>query len=102
MAGKKYDGVIEAVRYAADGKIAMVRMYQRRWISFTDVVLVNRDDLVKQLKEGKVFVTGQRQEYVGNQFTIGKQVHLSGNGSPVITTKDQAGSRDVLTNVPAF
>jgi len=102
MARKKYDGVVEAVRYAADGKIDMVRMYERRWIAFSDVVLVKRVDLLKELKAGKVFFTGQRQEYVGNQFTIGKQIHLSGNDNPVITTKDQAGSRDILTNVPIF
>jgi hypothetical protein len=102
MAKTKFDGVIEAVRYAMDGNIKMVRMYERRWIAFSDVVLVRREDLLKQLQAGKVFVTGQRKEYVGNQFTIGKQIHLSGNGSQVITTKDQPGSRDFLTNVPIF
>ncbi|MFC2028828.1 hypothetical protein ACFLTX_02760 [Chloroflexota bacterium] len=102
MAKNKFDGVIEAVRYLDNGKIEMVRMYERRWLAFTDVLLVTREDLIKRLQDGQVFVTGKRTAYNGNQFTIGKQIRLSGNGSRFITTKDQAGSRDILTNVPIF
>ena len=102
MARKKIDGVIEAVRYTAEGKIDLVRVYKKRWLVFSDVILVNRDDLLEQLKSGCVYVTGQRKPYGGNLFDIGKQLHLSGNGNQFITTKDQAESRDILTNVPIF
>jgi hypothetical protein len=102
MARTKFDGVIEAVRYTAEGKIDMVRVYKKRWLVFSDGVLIKRDELLEQLKSGMVYVTGQRKPFVGNMFVIGKQIHLSGNGNQFITTKDQAESRDILTNVPTF
>ena len=102
MARKKINGVIEAVRYTAEGKIDLVRVYNKRWLVFSDSVLIKRDELLEQLKAGRVYVTGQRKPYGGNLFVIGKQLHLSENGSLFITTKDQAESRDILTNVPIF
>lgn len=102
MAQKKYDGIIEAVRYSPDGQIDMVRVYQRRWLVYSDRVLMNRATLLAQLSQGKRFVTGQRTKYVGNVFETGKSVHLSGTTSPIITTKDQAGNQDFLANVHVF
>ena len=34
MAKLKFDGLIEAVRYAPDGKIILVRAYERRGATF--------------------------------------------------------------------
>ena len=102
MARKKYDGVIEAVRYAADGKIDMVRVYERRWKVFSDRILMSRAELLEQIKSGKVFITGQRRQYHANEFLTGKAVHLSGDSREIITTKDKAGTQDLLTNVPVF
>ena len=53
MAGMKYDGVIEAARYAPDGRILMVRAYERRGATFSDRVLLDRNTLVEQLKKDK-------------------------------------------------
>jgi hypothetical protein len=38
---KKFDGVIEAVRYK-DGQIEVVRAFERRGSAFTDRVMLNR------------------------------------------------------------
>jgi hypothetical protein len=38
---KKFDGVIEAVRYK-DGQIEVVRTFERRGAAFTDRLMLNR------------------------------------------------------------
>jgi hypothetical protein len=102
MARTKYDGVIEAVRYSPNGQIDMVRVYERRWLVYSDHILLDRAALLERLSQGQSFVTGQRKAYVANVFETGKSVHLSGTTNPIITTKDQAGSQDFLANVPIF
>lgn len=102
MANKKIDGVIEAVRYLPTGQIEMVRVYELRWLVYSDQILLSRAALLERLSQGKKFVTGQRKPFKGNVFETGKSVHSSGTVDPIITTKDQAGSQDFLANVPVF
>ncbi|MFH2038315.1 MAG: hypothetical protein ABIJ65_02655 [Chloroflexota bacterium] len=102
MARSKFDGVIEAVRYSANGQIDMVRIFELRWLVFSDRILLNRTALLERLSQGKRFVTGQRIINKGNMFETGKSVHLSGGPNAIITTKDQAGNQDFLANVPVF
>jgi len=102
MAGRKPDGVIEAVRYSPQGNIELVRAYERRGFIFSDVVLLNRQALLEKLQNGLVFVTGQRTHYRANVFDTGKTLHLAGSGKSIITTKEQAGTQDFLANVPMF
>ena len=99
MAGLKLDGIIEAVRYESDGKIAVVRAYERRGAVWSDRLLLGRSDLVDRLKKGKRYATGQRKVYLGSVFDAGAAVrHVDGR----IVTEGQAGERDILTGVPVF
>lgn len=102
MGPKKFDGVIEAVRYRSTGQIEQVRVYMKRGFVYSDSLLLERSALVEQMSKGRTFVTGQRQMYIANVFVTGKSLHLSGKTDPIITTKDQAGSQDFLANVPVF
>jgi hypothetical protein len=100
---KKIDGVIEAVRYNPDGQIALVRAYERRGVTFSDRVLLDRATLLERLKQGKKFSTGQRKEFWASTFDLGKAVKTMGkNGQEVITTRDDAPDRDELEETPAF
>ena len=97
----KFDGVIEAVRYKG-GKIDVVRAYERRGATFSDLVLLSRKMLIERIQGGKRFVTGQRREFMASTFEIDKSVNLLGtDGTRIITTHDQS-ERDELENVPAF
>lgn len=97
----KLDGVIEAVRYKA-GKIEVVRAYERRGATFGDHVLLDRKTLVERLEQGKHFFAGQRKQFLGSTFDLGKQVELEGqDGGQVITTGAQGG-QDLLEGVPDF
>src|SRR5512140_3198189 len=98
---KKFDVVIEAVHYQ-NGKIDMVRVYERRGPTFTDRILLDRKTMIEQMKQGKHFVTGQRKEYLGGTFDVGKAVKLAGqDGNQVVTTAAES-DHDELEGVPAF
>jgi hypothetical protein len=99
MARNKFDGVIEAVRYQPGGKIALVSAYERRGAVWSDHVLLERDELIERLKQGKRFVTGKRKEYVGGIFETGPAVRVV---QGALVTEEQAAKRDLLTNVPIF
>ena len=102
MARSKIDGVIEAVRFDADGKIILVRGYVRRGFTYSDRVLLNRETLLERLQQGQRFVTGQRKEFWASTFEVGKPVErLAFNEKEFITTDGQSG-RDTLENTPNF
>jgi len=100
---KKFDGVIEAVRYNPDGQIALVRGYELRGVTYSDRILLDRDTLLERLKNGKKFITGQRREYWASTFDFGKAVKAqTKDGKEVITTRDDVPQRDELEETPAF
>jgi hypothetical protein len=100
---KKFDGVIEAVRYNPDGQIALVRGYELRGVTYSDRVLLDRDTLIERLKKGEKFITGQRKEYWASTFDFGKTVKMqSKDGKEFITTRDDGSQRDELEGTPAF
>jgi len=98
---KKFDGVIEAVRYK-NGQIVTVRAYERRGATFSDHVLIDRRDLLERVKSGKQFVTGSRKELMASTFEQGKPVKVvSRDGKEYISTRDGA-DHDELELVPVF
>ena len=103
MKRPKFDAVIEAVHYAPDGKIALARIYERRGATWSDRILLDRRDLVAQLKHGKQFVTGQRKVFWASTFEVGEAVQYLARGERgVITTSDLTAEKDLLAGVPVF
>ncbi len=103
MAGKKFDGVIEAVRYAQDGKISTVRVYERRGAIFTDRLLLTRQALIEELKSGKVYVTGHREEFLAGTFDVSGRVRLlKTDGKEYVVGGNEATAGDRLPGVPLF
>jgi hypothetical protein len=98
MAKIKFDGLIEAVRYAPDGKIDLVRAYERRGATFSDHILIKRARLLERLQKGEKFVTGQRKEFMGSTFESTKPVRLNGDA---IST-GISSNHDLLEDVPIF
>lgn len=100
---KKFDGVIEAVRYNTDGEIALVRAYVLRGVTYSDRVLLDRETLVERINKGKKFTTGQRKEYLASTFEFGKAVKAFGNNGKVfITTREDMPQHDELEETPIF
>lgn len=98
---KKFDGIVEAVRYK-DGQIVVVRAFERRGAAFSDRVLIERHELIGQLKKGKKFVTGRRKELLAGTFDLGKPVQIvSRDGKEIVATRENA-EHDELEQVPVF
>ena len=101
MAKQKIDGVIEAVRYAPDGSVAWVRAYERRGPTYSDVVILPREELVKRLQAGKQFTLGQRKEYLASEFILGLPLRLQTQGDvSLLVTNDSPANRDHLDGAP--
>ncbi len=100
MARATLDGVIEAVRYQG-GKISLVRVHERRGAAFGDHVLLDRESLLRRLKSGKRFYTGQRKPLWANSFETQKPVLLlRRNGEEIIATYPDATHDDL--ELPLF
>ncbi|MCX8025795.1 MAG: hypothetical protein N3A60_11395 [Thermanaerothrix sp.] len=108
---KRYDGVIEAVRYDPTGRIALARVHERRGMVFSDHILLTREELIRRLKAGQVFVTGRRVPRMGNAFEVfdvvrlvgapGQEVVVSGSIESAAGSSSNGSDRDHL-NVPLF
>ena len=99
---KKFDGVIEAVRYK-NGQIEVVRAFERRGATFSDHVMVTRKQLLERLKNGQKFVIGQRKEFLASTFDVqNKPVQVvNRDGGEVIATRADA-DHDELEQAPVF
>jgi len=99
----KYDSVVEAVRYTPEGKIQMVRAYVRRGPTWSDRVLLSRDELVKMLRDGLKVVAGQRIPLLAGTFETGAEIQINGDtGKERLYTKAANSSGDALEGVPLF
>ena len=98
---RKFDGVIEAVRYR-NGQIILVRAYERRGATFSDCVLIERKELLGKLQQGKRFVVGSRDELWASTFKLGQNVLLvKQDDREWIATRPDA-TRDELEGSPVF
>ena len=99
MARMKIDGVIEAVRYNSNGKISLVRTYERHGVVWSDDILLDRNALIALLKNGKRFVIGKRTTNFGSVFETGQAVQLV---NEFIVTSGQPAGKDHLAGVSIF
>ncbi|MEZ0395812.1 MAG: hypothetical protein ABWK53_05205 [Anaerolineales bacterium] len=103
MPKPKADGVVETVRYTEDGKIALVRLYERHGATWSDVVLIDRPELIRRLRQGRRIFAGRRKPYLGGVFETGARlVWLEQDGRQAVVTEGQTGERDWLAGVPIF
>lgn len=103
MAPGKVDGVVETVRYDPDGKITVVRIFERRGPTWSDRVLISRDDLLKRIKKGQHIFTGSRIPLMAGTFEYGKPLRVRKvNGREIILSGFGDTTRDMLDGVPLF
>jgi hypothetical protein len=99
---KKFDGVIEAVRYK-NGQIEVVRTFERRGAAFTDRIMLDRQEFLNRLKKGKKYFVGKRKEFLAGTFDVqDKPIQIVGrNGQEIIATRSEA-DHDELEQAPVF
>jgi hypothetical protein len=105
MAQQALDGVVEAVRFDAEGLVSLARVYERRGPIFSDRVLLTRPELIARLKTKKRFFTGRRIISMGGVFTTVYPIHLAQvqDGEILTTGLTRAVDfSDNLEGVPLF
>ena len=97
----KYDGVLEIAHFKSDGQLDWVRVYLRRGPIFSDRILMNRQEFVKELKAGKRFFTGERIHKMGGKFNVIQPVNLQQQeGNVIIVSGVAHATQDELACVP--
>ena len=101
MAKQRLDGVVEAVHYDLSGEIVWVRAYERRGSTYSDCVLLNRNDLIERIQAGKHFSSGQRIPLQASTFETLHPIHVIGeNDHLFLVTGDSPARQDTLDDVP--
>jgi hypothetical protein len=101
MAKVKFDGVVEAVHYTADGQVDWVRVYERRGPTFSDRVLLDRASLIQRLKARKRFVIGRRKEQWASTFDTSSSLQLIHKGGrELIVSTGTSADHDSLVGAP--
>lgn len=101
MAKTKVDGVIEAVHYGADGRLVWARVYERRGPTFSDLVVLDRAELMKRVKAGKKYIGGKRQSLLASTFDLYKPVAIvTHGGSEYLSAGDPRQNQDYLAEIP--
>lgn len=99
---KKFDGVIEAVRYK-NGQIEVIRAFERRGAAFTDRVMLDRNEFLARLKKGKMFVVGKRKEFLAGSFDVqDKPVQVQDRDGKVVISTRSGADHDELEQAPVF
>ncbi|MBI3158806.1 MAG: hypothetical protein HYZ26_04300 [Chloroflexi bacterium] len=100
MFGGRADGVITAVHYGRGGRIAWARAYERRGPTWSDHVLLDREQLIARLKSRRRFYTGRRERYLASEFELGGRVLLKDDN--LRTEGAPEGKGDQLEGVPVL
>jgi hypothetical protein len=101
MTNQKFDGVIEAVHYSTEGRVKWVRAYLRRESAWGDWVLIDRQELIDEIKSGKRMAIGKRVDFMAGTFDIGSSVQLAGQpGNEVLVISNSAAECDNLEGAP--
>ncbi len=101
MAKTKVDGVVEAVHYSQDGHLVWARAYERRGPTYSDLVLLTRDELISRLKAGKKFTVGQRQTYLASTFEMAQSITIvQENGQEFLASGSPRKGQDFLDGAP--
>lgn len=89
---QKFDGVIVGVHFDLSGRVDWVRVFLRRGAIFSDRLILSRQELIEQIKQGKQFIIGERVEYLAGTFKGFQTVSIRHeNGDDfLISSQDEA------------
>jgi hypothetical protein len=103
MPKAKYDGVVEAVHYGPDGKVAWVRVYERRGAIFSDRIVIDRNTFVERLQAGRIYFAGRRVPQMAGTFETTAPVRLlGGEGDEILVSGEPEAGREYLKGVPVI
>jgi hypothetical protein len=98
-----FNGVVEAVHYDPDGKVAWVRVYERRGPTFSDRLIINRQTFIERIKAGRKYLAGRRVPLMASTFETSDAIHYIQDGDAgVLVTGERQAKRDNLEGVPVI
>ncbi|GEM_PF-1375764 len=98
---RKWDAILIAARYGADGRLSLTQGYLRRGEVWGDKQLLDREALIEALRQGRRIAVGAPTDIPG-EFSIEAPVHLKqGSGGEILVVNGAAASRDAL-KLPPF
>ncbi len=79
-----------------------VRAYERRGPTWSDVVLLDRENLLDRLMKGKRFFVGKRQKYQASEFELGDPILLlkRKSGALIVVGNNKKAEKDALDSLP--
>lgn len=103
MAQTKFDYLVEAVHYSQAGELEKIRLYERRGPSFSDRIIINRDELIQYLVAGKKVAAGNRISFMASTFNQTGEIRISGTKeAPVLVMGGDIASKDSLPGIPVY
>jgi hypothetical protein len=99
---QKFDGVVEAVHYNSDGMVKWVRVYVRRGPTYSDRVIVPRQELIDTIKSGKSYLGGRRVPLLASTFDVSSPIRVVGalNQEVLVNGTLENAAVDTLDGVP--
>ena len=88
--------MIEAVRYSPEGMLQVARIYERRGPTWSDRVLITREEMIRRMKARQKFVTGQRIERLASTFGEIRRAPDQPGRRRSAAQRRRAGQRDQL------
>ena len=103
MSKPKIDGVVQAVHFQPNGQVGWVRAFLRRGPTFTDYILLNRQTLIQNLKEGKKYWIGKRIPQLASTFEVTQPLRvLTQDDRDILVVGDDSPDRDSMKGVPVI
>jgi hypothetical protein len=103
MAKRKIDGIIEAVHFTPSKQVEWVRAYERRGPTFSDLVIIQRNDLIERIKSGKNFFVGSRKEYLASTFDVKYPLSVvQAGGKDCLAFSEKVESSDAIAGLPVI
>ena len=99
---QKFDGVVEAVHYNPEGSVKWVRAYVRRGPTFSDWILIPRQELIDRIKSGKTYLAGRRVPQLASTFDVTTPIRVIGsnNREVLVSGSVESAEQDDLDGVP--
>ncbi|MBE0699927.1 MAG: hypothetical protein IH586_23625 [Anaerolineaceae bacterium] len=80
-----------------------MRGYLRRGETWSDRVILNRAELIKQINSGKRMMAGQRVAFMAGTFNVSDLVKVTGpGGQEVLATTTSNADHDQLEGIPVL
>jgi hypothetical protein len=100
---RKADMVVVAARYdPADGRLLRAQAYERRGAVWTDLVLLDRDELLARLRSRRRVYSGAVEPGIPGNFSVRGRLRLQeANGRAVLALETSPTGNDEL-GVPIF